>query len=97
AISTLSLHDALPICGHAVQPHATGRSVALEHPVDDAVVDGLLGREEAIALHVRAHLLGRVTGVPGVDLIDTLPHVEDLARVYLRSEEHTSELQSRSE
>ena len=43
----------------------------------------LLGREEAVALHVRAHLLGRFAGVLGVDLVDPLAHLEDLARVDL--------------
>ena len=39
---------------------ATGaRSVALEDPVDEPVLERLLGGEEAVALHVRAHLLGR--------------------------------------
>ena len=37
----------------AIGRRRAARSVALEHPVDQAVLERLLGREEAVALHVR--------------------------------------------
>src|SRR5439155_14924288 len=62
---------------------ATRSSVTVEDAVDQPVLDGLLGREEAVALHVGAHLLGLASRVLSVDLVDAVAHVEDLARVYL--------------
>src|SRR2546423_6351858 len=60
-----------------------GASVAVEHPIDQAVLDRLLGWEKAIALHVDTHLLGLAACVLGVDVIDAIAHAEDLARVDL--------------
>ena len=51
--------------------------------IDQAVVHGLVGLEEAVALHVGVHLLHRLTGVVGVDLVDPVADVEDLASVDL--------------
>src|SRR5919108_1984227 len=58
-------------------------SVVLQDAVDQAVLDGLLGLEEAVALHVRAHALLGLTRVLGVDLVDALARLDDLARVDL--------------
>ena len=55
----------------------------VDHLVDQAVLDGLVGLEEAVALHVGVNLLDRLTGVVRVDLVDPLADVEDLARVDL--------------
>ena len=55
-------------------------SVALEHAVDQAILEGLLGGEEAIALHVGTHLLLGEAGVLGVDLIRALTDPESRAR-----------------
>src|SRR3712207_8134965 len=72
-ISTLSLHDALPIYDDAV----TSRAAPLRR------------REDALDLHASA-LGGRREAARGAN------HVRQrLARLELRSEEHTSELQSR--
>src|SRR6185437_14573060 len=77
-------HCRAPTPGYFVSgPRATGRSVTLEHPVDQAVLERLLGGEEAVALHVFAHLLFREASVFSVDLIQAPSHVEDLARVDL--------------
>ncbi len=54
-----------------------------DHPVDEAVLACLLGREEAIALHVVAHTLLALSGVSRVDLIDLLAQRERLAGVDL--------------
>src|SRR5206468_11751969 len=91
-IYTLSLHDALPIYQQAMpekRVHLGGR---------DAVVPAL-GWYEARGGHaersedvVGEHL---VEGPPG-DVLHDL-HQHDCAQVVERSEEHTSELQSRSD
>src|SRR5579859_3804591 len=60
-------------------PAASRSSVALEDAVDETVLARPLGAEEAVSLHVGAHLLGRLAGVLGVDLIDTAAQAEDLA------------------
>ena len=57
--------------------------MAREDPVDQAVLDGLLGGEEAVAVHVVVDLLDRLAGVVGVDLVDALAQLEDLAGVDL--------------
>lgn len=44
-------------------------SVTLDHLVDQAVLAGLLGREEAVALGVHVDLLGGLAGVMGKDLV----------------------------
>ena len=55
----------------------------LDHAVDQAVLDRLVGLEEAVALHVGVDLLDALAGVVGVDLIDPGADVEDLAGVDL--------------
>src|ERR1022692_1059499 len=62
---------------------AQRRSVRLEYAVDQTVLKCLLSGEEAVALHVFADLLLGETCVFGVDLIEALAHVEDLAGVDL--------------
>src|SRR5215213_9184553 len=57
------------------------RLVVLDDPVDEAVLDGLVGLEEAVALHVGVDLLDRLPGVLGVDLVDPLARLDDLAGV----------------
>ena len=57
--------------------------VALDDLVDEAVLGGLVGLEEAVALHVLVDLLERLLGVLGVDLVDPLARLEDLLRVDL--------------
>ena len=49
--------------------------------VDEPVLDGLLGLEEAVALQVRVDLLDRLPGVVGEDLVDAAAHLEDLPGV----------------
>src|SRR5947209_19984605 len=55
--------------------------VVVDHPVDEAVLDRLIGLEEAVALHVGVDLLEALPGVLGVDLIDPPADVEDLLGV----------------
>src|SRR6185437_14207714 len=57
--------------------------VLLDDPVDQPVLDGLVGLEEAVALHVAVNLLLGLPGVVGVDLVGALTDVEDLAGVDL--------------
>src|SRR5581483_12019786 len=59
------------------------RSVVVDHAVDQTVLDRFLGLEEPVALHVGMHLLHRLPGVLGVDLVDPAADVEDLAGVDL--------------
>src|SRR5690606_41943011 len=78
---TLSLHDALPICAAPRQRlHALRRcDLRLHRPLRR-----LLGADRAVHLHLRGHR------PLSPELADQLG-----ARVDVRSEEHTSELQSR--
>ena len=55
----------------------------VDDPVDEPVLDGLVGLEEAVALHVAVDLLLGLPGVVGVDLVGALADVEDLAGVDL--------------
>src|SRR4051812_32912029 len=52
-----------------------------DHLVDEPVLDGLVGLEEAVALHVGVHFLSRLARVLGVDLVDAPAGLEDLLRV----------------
>ena len=61
----------------------TAQLVLGDHPVDQPVLERLLGGEEAVALHVVAHALLRLPGVPGVDLVDLLAQRQRLAGVDL--------------
>src|SRR5580704_14480685 len=56
-------------------------SVARQHAVDEAVLDGLIRFEEAVALHVVMHFLDRLAGRGRVDLVDAPAEVQDLARL----------------
>src|ERR671929_79708 len=58
-------------------------SVLGDHAVDEAVLDGFVGLEEAVALHVGVHALLRLPRVLGVDLVDALARLDDLVRVDL--------------
>ena len=55
----------------------------VDDAVDEAVLGGLVGLEEAVALHVAAHLLLGAARVLRVDLVDPLAGLEDLFRVDL--------------
>src|SRR3954452_21672112 len=57
--------------------------MVLDDPVDQPVVQGLVGAEEVVALHVAVHLLDRAPGVVRIDLVDPRTGLEDLARVDL--------------
>src|ERR1700744_971011 len=57
--------------------------VLVDHAVDEPVLDGLIGLEEAVALHVLVDLLLGLPGVVGVDLVGALADVENLSRVDL--------------
>src|SRR5207253_8109197 len=78
---TLSLHDALPICNRRAPAHAAGE-----------LGGHLLQRARQLheferLLHARQHLAGRT--------LNRLLILQGVRYVFLRSEEHTSELQSR--
>src|SRR3954447_18127047 len=61
-----------------------GRSAALaEDPVEQSILDGLVGLEEAVALHVDVHLLVGLAGVLRVDRVDAGAQLERLAGVDL--------------
>src|SRR3954466_8405400 len=64
--------------GSAVIP-----SVAEDDLVDEAVLRGLIGLEEAVALHVGVDTLLGLPGVVGIDLVHALAGLEDLLRVDL--------------
>src|SRR5690606_7627150 len=51
-----------------------GELAALDDLVDDAVLLGLLGREDAVALDVVVHLLGRAVGVLGERVLQQPAH-----------------------
>ena len=53
--------------------------VLADDAVDEAVLGGLIGREEAVALHGAVDLLLGLPGVLRVDLVDALARLEDLA------------------
>src|SRR5919202_1983352 len=61
----------------------TSRLVAVDHAIDEAVLRGLAGLEEAVALHVAVDLLLALARVLGVDLVDALARLEDLVGVDL--------------
>src|SRR5207253_3945250 len=85
ASSTLSLHDALPICPVDGAPRLVpeAHEFASRHPLDDAHVVGAAAGE---ALEADAALQ---IGPASRDALAPEPALND------RSEEHTSELQSR--
>src|SRR3954452_18442876 len=57
--------------------------VGRDHAVDDAVLLGLLGGHEVVALRVAADLLDVLLRVPRDDLVELPPQLDDLARVDL--------------
>src|SRR3954468_3761971 len=50
----------------------------VEHLVDEPVLDGLLGREDLVAVDVLADLFDRLAGGVGQHLFHQLTHPEDL-------------------
>ena len=65
------------------KPARGGERALLDHPVDEPVLDRLLGAEEAVALHVLVQLLDGLPGVAGVDLLGAPAQLEHLAGVDL--------------
>ena len=57
--------------------------VLCDHPIDEAVLDGLVGLEEAVALHVGVELLLLLPRVLRVDAVDARARAIDLACVDL--------------
>ena len=55
----------------------------IDDPVHKPVGDGVLGREEAVALHVRVDTFDRLAGVLGVQLIDASAQRQNLLGVDL--------------
>src|SRR5437764_15197190 len=49
-----------------------------DDPIDKPVLDGALGLEESVAVHVGVDLLDALSRVVGVDLVDPVTDVEDL-------------------
>src|SRR3954462_5407046 len=64
-------------------PAAAAVSVLGDDLVDEAVLGGLVGLEEAVAFHVGVDTLFGLPGVVGIDLIHALAGLEDLLRVDL--------------
>src|SRR3954465_11946435 len=64
-------------------PAAAAVSVLGDDLVDEAVLGGLVGLEEAVAFHVGVDTLLGLPGVVGIDLIDALAGLQDLLRVDL--------------
>src|SRR4051794_9840738 len=62
---------------------ARAPSVVRDDPVDDAVLLGLLGGHEVVALRVLADVRHVLAGVSGDDLVELAPQVDDLTRVDL--------------
>src|SRR5436309_14984597 len=83
AIAVSSAITASAARSRGVSEATCDASVAVEHPIYQAVLDRLLGWEEAVALHVDAHLLRLAACVLGIDVIDPIADAEDLARVDL--------------
>src|SRR5690606_41715999 len=81
-ICTLSLHDALPILLKRVDRIVGGRHAAAAHDLD------LAGAEHELLAHPAQHLCIAIRDGRNARLFGD-------AEVALRSEEHTSELQSR--
>ena len=54
-----------------------------DHLVDQAVLLGLVGRQEEVALGVALDLLDRLAGALGQDLVQLLARLQDVARVDL--------------
>src|ERR1019366_302475 len=61
--------------------HVTSKLVLRDHPVDDAVLLGLLGAHEVVTLGVFTHGLELFAGVLGDDLVQTAANVDDLPGV----------------
>src|SRR5271166_6592431 len=65
------------------QTWRAGALVLRDHTIDDAVLLGLLGAHEVVALGVLADLLEIFVGVLGDDLVQPPAHVDDLLGVDL--------------
>src|SRR5205807_3241338 len=92
-LSTLSLHDALPICADPEsQPMVQARGRPVEHhPEPDQ------GLAFVVLLHIGVAVVFRLQrGVARIKTVDRRPFRQSClwARQLWRSEEHTSELQS---
>src|SRR5450755_949919 len=74
-----------------VTPSEGRALVARDHLVDQPVLERLVGLEEAVALHVAVDLLDGPAGVVGVDMLDPLTRLHDLARVNLDVGRHPRE------
>src|SRR5918999_3748017 len=59
--------------------HFLGRLPALDDLVDDAVLLGLVGGHDEVAVGVVADLVHVLAGVGGQDLVQHPPHAQDLA------------------
>src|SRR3954466_12083725 len=57
--------------------------VVLDDAVDEAVLDGLVGAEEAVAFHICVDTFFGLPGVMSVNLVDALSRLENLVRVDL--------------
>src|ERR1700748_803331 len=57
----------------AEAPCLPAELAALDHPIDQTVGECLLAGEVAVTLHVGVHSFDRLSGVPGVELIDPGP------------------------
>ena len=64
-------------------PQACYQRALVEHLVDQPVVLGLVGRHAEVTLHVGGDLLERLAGALGIDAVELLARLEDLARLDL--------------
>src|SRR5579875_554465 len=69
--------------GSGAEPPRSPRLVLRDHPIDDAILLGLVRAHEVVALGVLTHLLEVFAGVLGDDLVQAPAHVDDLFRVDL--------------
>src|SRR5207249_9942690 len=86
-IYTLSLHDALPICDRGEEHLQERRKRRVRDVIQELPVSGRLGRVELVLIRYSNHEL--------VDERHAEPGHLGPGAARLRSEEHTSELQSR--
>src|ERR1035437_9002684 len=84
AIRAAKKHTCIPTPRPALSSHhGARRSVTLQDPIDQSVLQRLLGCEEPVALHVPADLILGFAGGIRVDRVYLLAHLDDLARVDL--------------
>src|ERR1700704_5605778 len=77
----LAISLSLPVFARA--PRAIPKLVLRDHTIDDAVLLGLLGAHEVVALGVLADLVELLVRVLGDDLVQAASHVDDLFGVDL--------------